>query len=57
VELSVDEGPWTFVIKTAKTHLTTDAWPGRRYQFRVQARVGGVWGAWKVGPSSYVGRG
>ena len=54
VEMSIDEGPWTSTIKTRKTSIVTAAWPGRRYRFRVQARVARVWGAWRTGPSSFV---
>ena len=55
VEVSTDEGPWSAPTKTTAAKLTTTAWPGRRYQYRVQAKVGGAWPtAWQTGPSSVV---
>ena len=55
VEVSTDEGPWSAPTKTTAVKLTTTAWPGRRYQYRVQAKVNGAWqAAWKTGPSSVV---
>jgi subtilisin family serine protease len=54
VAVRVDEGAWGAPVKTAKTKTAFQAWPGRRYQVRVQAKVGGIWGPWKVGPSSVV---
>ena len=55
VEVSTDEGPWSTATKTTATKLSTTAWPGRRYQYRVQAKVHGAWqSAWQTGPSSVV---
>jgi len=55
VEVSVDEGAWSAPTRTTSAKLTTTAWPGRRYQYRVQAKVHGVWRAtWQTGPSSVV---
>ncbi len=55
VEVSIDEGPWSAPTKTTSAKLTTTAWPGRRYQYRVQAKVHGTWqSAWQTGPSSVV---
>jgi subtilisin family serine protease len=52
--VSVDEGPWSAPVKITVPKTTLQAWPGRRYQLRLQAKVGGIWGPWKVGPSSVV---
>lgn len=55
VEVSTDEGAWSPPTKTAAAKLTTTAWPGRRYQYRVEAKVNGAWqSAWQTGPSSVV---
>ena len=51
VQQSVDAGAWTGLAKTAKHGLNVGLWPGRRYQFRVRAKVGGTWQAWHTGPS------
>src|SRR4051794_9096182 len=54
LQTRVDEGAWGSGIRTTHTRITVSERPGRRYQFRVQALVGGVWRSWKQGRSALV---
>jgi subtilisin family serine protease len=54
LQQSIDAGEWTTIAKPYGTKLSTTAWPGVRYQYRVQAKVAGVWRAWHIGPSAVV---
>jgi hypothetical protein len=52
VQRRVDGADWTLLGKPYGTKLDTNAWPAQRNQFRVRARVGGTWRAWRTGTSS-----
>jgi subtilisin len=54
LQTRVDEGAWGSGVRTTRTQLTLSERPGRRYQFRVQALVGGVWRSWKQGRTALV---
>ena len=54
LQRSRDGDSWSTVGKTARTRLRSTTWPGAVYQFRVRAKVGGVWRAFTYGASSVV---
>lgn len=54
VQRSRDGEAWSSFGKTAGTSIQSTAWPGAIYGFRVRAKVGGSWGAFKYGVSSTV---
>lgn len=54
LQQNVDEGGWATIAKPYGAKKGTTAWPGRRLQFRVRAKVGGIWRDWQIGPSVVV---
>jgi subtilisin family serine protease len=49
LQQSVDGGPWATLGKPYRPKLNILTWPGRRYAYRVRAKVGGTWRDWKSG--------
>lgn len=49
LQQSVDGGPWVTLGKPYRPKFNVLTWPGRRYAYRVRAKVGGTWRDWKSG--------